>query len=88
MSYQIIIPKPPQKQLKQLTPEIYKRIIEKIGQLANEPRPTGTKKLQGFDQEYRIRIGDYRVRYEIDDKTLTVIILSCRHRREAYRDQR
>ena len=43
MSYQIIIPKPSQKQLKQLkqlTPEIYKRIIEKIGQLANEPRPT------------------------------------------------
>jgi mRNA interferase RelE/StbE len=49
MSYQIIIPKPSQKQLKQLTPEIYKRIIEKIGQLANEPRPIGTKKLQGFD---------------------------------------
>jgi len=88
MSYQIIIPKPSQKQLKQLTPEIYQRIIEKIGQLANEPRPIGTKKLQGFDNEYRIRIGDHRVRYEIDDKALTVIILSCRHRREAYRDQR
>jgi mRNA interferase RelE/StbE len=87
MSYQIIIPKPSQKQLKQLRPDIYQKAIEKIGQLANEPRPIGTKKLQGFDHEYRIRIGDYRVRYEIDDKTLTIIILSCRHRREAYKEQ-
>ncbi|MGL5035956.1 MAG: type II toxin-antitoxin system RelE family toxin, partial [Microcystaceae cyanobacterium] len=81
MSYQVIIPKPSQKQLKQLIPEIFQKTIEKIGQLANEPRPIGTKKLQGFENEYRIRIGDYRVRYEIDDKKLTVIILSCRHRR-------
>ncbi len=88
MSYQIIIPKPVQKQLKQLTPEIYPKIIVKIGQLANEPRPLGTRKLQGLDNEYRIRIGDYRVRYEINDKTLTIIILSCRHRREVYKHKR
>jgi mRNA interferase RelE/StbE len=50
--------------------------------------PQELKNYKDLTFEYRIRIGDYRVRYEIDDKTLTVIILSCRHRREAYKDQR
>lgn len=86
MSYTIIIPKPVQKQIKNLPEEIYHRVIEKIRQLSGEPRPLGAKKLKGIENEYRIRIGDYRVRYEINDKTLTVLILSCRHRGDAYRD--
>lgn len=85
MSYQIIIPKPVQKQLKQLSQESYQRIMEKVLQLANEPRQSGVKKLQWFENEYRIRIGNYRVRYEIDDQNLRVIIVSCRHRRDVYR---
>ena len=86
MRYTIIIPKPVQNQLKNLPTETYQRIIEKIGQLSSQPRSLDTKKLKGFENEYRIRIGDYRVRYEIKDKTLTVLLLSCRHRRDAYRD--
>ena len=86
MRYTIIIPKPVQKQLKNLPTETYQRIIEKIGQLSSQPRSLDTKKLKGFENEYRIRIGDYRVRYEIKDKTLTVLLLSCRNLRDAYRD--
>ncbi|MGK7886361.1 MAG: type II toxin-antitoxin system RelE/ParE family toxin [Crocosphaera sp.] len=86
MPYTIIIPKPVQKQLKQLSPEIYQRIITKISQLADEPRPAGVKKLKGFNNEYRIRIGNYRVRYEINDSELIIILVSCRHRRDVYRD--
>jgi mRNA interferase RelE/StbE len=86
MSYTIIIPKPVQKQLKNLPTETYQRVIEKIGQLSSEPRSLGAKKLKGIESEYRIRISDYRVRYGIDDKTLTVLILSCRHRRDAYKN--
>jgi len=86
MRYTIIIPKPVEKQLQNLPTETYQRIIEKIGQLSSQPRSLDTKKLKGFENEYRIRIGDYRVRYEIKDKTLTVLLLSCRHRRDAYRD--
>jgi mRNA interferase RelE/StbE len=56
--------------------------------LANEPRPAGTKKLTGTASEYRIRIGNYRVRYEIDDKAQLIIILSCRHRRDAYKNNK
>jgi mRNA interferase RelE/StbE len=86
MRYTIIIPKPVQKQLKNLPAETYQRIIEKIEQLSSQPRSLDTKKLKGLENEYRIRIGDYRVRYEINDKALTVLLLSCRHRRDAYRD--
>lgn len=86
MRYTIIIPKPVQKQLKNLPTETYQRVIEKIEQLSGQPRSLDTKKLKGFENEYRIRIGDYRVRYEINDKTLTILLLSCRHRRDAYRD--
>ena len=86
MRYTIIIPKPVQKQLKDLPTETYQRIIEKIEKLSDQPRSLDTKKLKGFENEYRIRIGDYRVRYEINDKTLTILLLSCRHRRDAYRD--
>lgn len=86
MRYTIIIPKPVQKQLKNLPTETYQRIIEKIGQLSSQPRSLDTKKLKGFENEYRIRIGDYRVRYEINDKALIVLLLSCRHRRDAYRN--
>jgi mRNA interferase RelE/StbE len=86
MRYTIIIPKPVQKQLKNLPAETYQRIIEKIEQLSSQPCSLDTKKLKGLENEYHIRIGDYRVRYEINDKALTVLLLSCRHRRDAYRD--
>ena len=85
MSYEVIIPKPVQKQLKNLPPTINERVLEKILSLVEEPRPFGVKKLSGFDNEYRIRIGDYRVRYEINDETLTVIVLHCQHRKDIYK---
>jgi mRNA interferase RelE/StbE len=84
MSYEVIIPKPVQKQLDSL-PDIRNRLVEKILLLVADPRPPGVKKLKGFENEYRLRVGDYRIRYEIDDRTLTVVILDCKHRRDIYR---
>ena len=49
------------------------------------PRPLDVIKLKGFINEYRVRINDYRIRYEIDDQEKKIIILSCRHRRDVYR---
>jgi mRNA interferase RelE/StbE len=85
MSYEVIIPKPVKKQLDALPGDVQERILEKILSLVEDPRPSGIKKLKGFDSEYRIRVGDYRVRYEIDDKALTVLILHCQHRKDAYK---
>jgi len=85
MSYQVIIPKPVQKQLDDLHDDIFKRAIEKLDGLKENPRPIGCIKLKGFKNEYRIRIGDYRIRYEINDQEKIVLMLHCKHRRDIYK---
>ena len=85
MSYAIIISKSVQKQIDNLPNDVIECVIEKIQNLASEPRPDGIVKLKGSDNEYRIRIGDYRVRYEIDDQSQLVQILQCKHRKDVYR---
>jgi mRNA interferase RelE/StbE len=57
-----------------------------LDELAHDPRPSGVKKLQGLDDTYCVRVGDYRVVYEIQDNLLIVLVLSVAHRREVYRD--
>jgi len=86
MSYQVIIPKPVQKQLDDLPDNVYNRAIKQIISLRENPRPYGCKKLKSYDNEYRIRIGSYRLRYEIRDHESIVILLHCEHRGIAYRD--
>jgi mRNA interferase RelE/StbE len=85
MSYAIAISKSVQKQIDNLPNDVIERVIEKIQNLALEPRPDGIVKLKGSDNEYRIRIGDYRVRYEIDDESQLVQILQCKHRKDVYK---
>lgn len=85
MTHTVIIPKPVQKQLDSLSDNISDRILEKILLLAENPRPTGVVKLKGYENEYRIRIGNYRVRYEIDDVQSIVFVLHCNHRKDVYR---
>jgi len=63
----------------------FNRILSKINVLKIDARPPGSKKLVGRDNEYRLRIGNYRVLYEIDDKEMVVRIFRVLHRREAYR---
>lgn len=86
MSYTIIISKSVQKQIDNLPDDLKERIAEKIQNLADDPRPDGVVKLKGSDNEYRIRVGDYRVRYEVNDANQIVRPLQCKHRREVYRD--
>ena len=85
MSYNVVVPKPIQKQLDELQKDIRMRITDRILALAENPRPDGVVKMKGSENEYRIRIGDYRVRYEIEDENLIVLVLDCRHRRDIYR---
>ena len=60
-------------------------VLEKIQNLADEPRPDGVLKLKCSNNEYRIRVGDYRVRYEIDDESQLVQLLQCKHRKDIYK---
>ncbi len=86
MSYTILIAKSVQKQMDKLPDSVSTRISEKIQRLEAEPRPNGVVKLKGYDNQYRIRVGDYRIRYEIDDTKSIVKLIQCKHRRNIYRD--
>ncbi len=85
MSYQVIVPKPVQKQLDSLPDIVRKRVLKRIVALKETPRPLGCVKLKGYENEYRIRIGNYRVRYEIRDEKSIVLLLHCNHRKDVYR---
>lgn len=85
MSYTVSISKSVQKQIDNLPNDVVNRAVEKIQSLASEPRPDGVVKLKGFDNEYRIRVGDYRIRYEVDDENQLVQILQCKHRKDVYK---
>jgi len=60
------------------------RIIRRIGQLAEDPRPAGSKKLSGNDK-YRVRQGSYRIVYSIEDNELIVVVVKVGHRKDVYR---
>ncbi len=64
----------------------FQRIIPQIRTLAQNPRPSGCRKLPGSKNHWRIRIGDHRVLYEIDEELKAVRILRVQHRREVYRN--
>ena len=84
MRYRVILPKSVQKALDRLPDEVVKRVLARLGQLETNPRPADMKKLKGRDA-WRIRIGDYRVIYEIHDQQLQVLVITVGHRREIYR---
>jgi mRNA interferase RelE/StbE len=83
-SYRIEIKKSAQKEIQSLPTQDLKRVVAKIQQLANNPRMLDSKKLTSQEQ-YRVRVGQYRILYEIHDAVLVVVIVRVANRREAYR---
>ncbi len=88
MSYQVEFSRGARKQFRKLSLNIKRRIQSKINELAIEPRPNRVKKLQGEDNLYRIRVGDYRIVYEIKDDVLLIIVIRVKHRSEVYQDEK
>ena len=72
------------KQLQQLPRTVFTAELSAIIALSHNPRPAGVKKLVGGRSDWRIRIGEYRIVYEIDDSSTTVTVLGVAHRRDAY----
>jgi mRNA interferase RelE/StbE len=85
MSYQVNLPKTVQKQLNALPQELKQRILKALAQLQEEPRPANSLQMKG-GQGFRLRIGDYRVLYDIDDNSQIINLRRIGHRREIYRD--
>jgi mRNA interferase RelE/StbE len=84
MTYTVIFSRPARKDLEALPPKAQDRILAAVAGLGTNPRGQGSKKLKGVDDSYRIRVGDYRVVYEIHDDIVTVLIVRVRHRKDAY----
>ncbi len=82
--YQVIFTKSAERELKKLPNQVITRVIPVIQKLANNPRPSGCIKLEGSSNRYRVRIGDYRILYLIEDQIKIIEIVGIRNRREAY----
>ncbi|MDO9130000.1 MAG: type II toxin-antitoxin system RelE/ParE family toxin [Anaerolineales bacterium] len=82
--YQVIIKRPAEKELDTLPENVRRRIVARLLMLEENPRPSGFKKLRG-EEAFRLRVGDYRVLYTIDDRARIVTIYAVGHRREVYR---
>jgi mRNA interferase RelE/StbE len=84
--YKVVTKPPAAKSLGQIDRRADReRIKSRIESLAENPRPFGSDKLEGFENTYRVRQGDYRIVYDIDDSTATVIVLKIRNRKDVYR---
>lgn len=73
------------KEFRSLTIDMKRRIARTIDTLSQNPRPVGVRKLKGHQWLYRVRVGQYRVVYEIDDQAKLIHVTRVRHRQEAYR---
>jgi mRNA interferase RelE/StbE len=83
--YRVIIKPAAEKQIVKLPKSVQRRVMEHLAALEINPRPQGCVKLSGATSTFRLRIGDYRIIYDIDDAHRTAIITIVAHRREVYR---
>jgi mRNA interferase RelE/StbE len=85
MPYRLEIKDSARKQITRLSRPDQRRVMAAIADLADDPRPAGVRKIVGADNAYRIRVGDYRIVYEIVDRVLTVYVVRVAHRKDVYR---
>lgn len=85
MAYDIQLKPAAVKNLKKLEEDIRRRIADKIDALADAPRPQGMETVKGGEDLLRIKVGDCRILYQVQDKASTVLVVRIRYRREAYR---
>lgn len=85
MAYQVIVKPSAAKVIRKLDRSTQAKVVRLLDALAQEPRPGGVVKLEGDDNLWRVRIGDYRVVYEIHDGKLIVLVLRVGHRKDVYR---
>ena len=84
-SYRVDFSRSAAKELRKIDKQWIPRIVEAAEALGADPRPNGCRKLVGADHTYRIRVGDYRIIYDIQDNVLVVLVVRVRHRGDAYR---
>lgn len=84
-SYKVFFKPSADRQLRKLSDGLQRRIVGEVEALARIPRPRGVVKLAGHENLWRIRVGDYRIVYEIHDSRLVILVLRLAHRKDVYR---
>ncbi len=84
-SYQVNWRRSTKKDLRSISPQDVARIVSVVTTLSDEPRPVGCKKMTGSECAYRLRIGNYRIIYEVYDDSIIIEIIKVGHRRDVYR---
>jgi len=85
MAYEIEVIRSAAREIRRLDSRVRRRVLAKIESLKADPRPADCPKLTGSEDLWRVRVGDYRVVYTIQDERLVVVIIRARHRRDVYR---
>jgi mRNA interferase RelE/StbE len=83
--YEVYLEQAAERDLRRLPRQAFERVIVQIKALAGNPRPLGCRKIKGAKHDWRIRVGPYRVIYEVDEKAMAVRVMRVRYRGEAYR---
>jgi mRNA interferase RelE/StbE len=83
--YEVLLEAHAERDLRRLSAREFRRITAAIRRLGVDPRPAGCRKIVGSESDWRIRVGEYRIIYEIDDRAMAVRVMRVRHRRDAYR---
>lgn len=83
-SYKLFFKRSAEKELRSVPQPFLSQVLSRITSLANQPRPIGIQKLKGENRYYRIRQGDYRIIFDVDDSIKTVTLIKIGHRRSVY----
>ena len=83
--YEVFLERRAERDLKKLSAELFYRMIPHLKSLSENPKPSGCHKITGSKSDWRIRIGDYRVIYEINEREKAVKVMRIRHRKDVYR---
>lgn len=85
MTYEVEITPAAKRQIKKLTKSIQQLIVERLEELVENPRPPGVLKMEGEENLYRVRVGDYRIIYQVQDRMLLIVVVKVGHRGNVYR---
>ena len=85
MKYRIAVPKSVQRQLDSLPSPIYDRVYAKLMTLSDNPYPKDSIKLRGYNSQYRVRVGAFRIRYQVQKAESTIVLINCKPRKIVYR---
>jgi len=87
MGYLIKLKRSVEKEILKLPRDVIKRIVRAIDELENDPYPRDSKKIRGAERTYRLRVGNYRIIYQVDEERKEIIIYHVRHRKSVYKNK-